>query len=257
MDFTHDETIELLGVYALDAVDDDEKVAVEAHLAECPRCAAEVADHREVAAAMAFSGAPAPEGLWSRIVETLEEAPPELNLPLSAPVASLDSARAARAERSGWRTMLQPLPAVAAAVMLAIGLLAGVLITAGDDGPNETELLAQASLEDVARRVLNDAKASKIVLESPSGELTATAAVDSDGSGYLLGTSLPALDPSQTYQLWGIAADTVISLGVLGESPGVVAFHLDKGVETLAITSEIAGGVPVSANAPLLVGNLS
>lgn len=259
MDLSHDEIIELLGVYALDAVDNDEKAAVEAHLAECPRCAAEVADHREVAAAMAFSGAPAPEGLWNRIVETLEEPPPALMLPSSAPapVSSLDSARAAKAERTGWRRMVDPLPAAAAAVMLVVGLVAGVLISSGDEGPSQTDVLAQASLDDVARRVLNDAKATKILLESPSGELTATAAIEPDGSGYLLGTSLPALDPSQTYQLWGVRADTVVSLGVLGESPGVVAFHLDDRVDSLVITSEVAGGVPSSVNPALLVGNVS
>ena len=150
--------------------------------------------------------------------------------------------------------LLVPLTAAAGVAILTLGLLAGILVSRNDAGPSKTEVLAQVSLDDVARRVLNDAKASKIVLESPSGELTATAAVDTDGSGYLLGTSLPALDAAQTYQLWGVRADTVVSLGVLGEAPGVIAFHLDEGVEALVITSEVAGGVPVSANPALLVG---
>src|SRR5690606_4393398 len=81
----HDEIAELLGAYALDAVEPEEAAAVEAHLAVCPRCAAEVADHREVAAMLAHSGAPAPEGLWSRISASLEEAPPEMELRLPRP----------------------------------------------------------------------------------------------------------------------------------------------------------------------------
>ncbi len=259
MERTHEELAELLGAYALDAVDEDERIAVEAHLAQCPRCAAEVSDHREVAAAMAFSGAPAPEGLWSRIVETLEEPPPALVLP-SAPTAEVSSfevARVARDERKARPRFLAPIGAAAAVAILALGLLAGILVSNNDTGPSESEVLAQASLDDVARRVLNDANASKILLESPSGDLTATAAVEADGSGYLVGTTLPALDPSQTYQLWGVRADTVVSLGVLGESPGVVAFHLDDGVDALVITSEVAGGVPVSSNPALLVGTVS
>lgn len=263
MERTHEEISELLGVYALDAVDDEERLAVEAHIAQCPRCAAEVSDHREVAAAMAFTGAPAPEGLWTRIVETLEEPPPELTMPptpssgAGAEVRSFKAARLARDERPMRPRYLAPIGAAAAVAILAIGLLAGIVVSDNDSGPSETELLAQASLEDVARGVLNDSKASRIVLESPSGDLTATAAVEADGSGYLLGTSLPALDPSQTYQLWGVRADTVVSLGVLGESPGVVAFHLDDGVDALVITSEISGGVPVSSNPALLVGTVS
>ena len=81
----HDEIAELLGAYALDAVEPDEAALVEDHLRECPRCAAEVAEHREVAAMLAHSGAPAPEGIWERIVEGLEEPPPEINLPVGAP----------------------------------------------------------------------------------------------------------------------------------------------------------------------------
>src|SRR3546814_17505894 len=79
-DMTHDEVQDLLGAYALDAVDDDERALVEDHLAECPRCRAEVHDHREVAALLAHGGQDAPEGIWDRIVGSLEEAPPALRL---------------------------------------------------------------------------------------------------------------------------------------------------------------------------------
>ncbi len=257
MERTHEELAELLGVYALDAVDDEERDAVEQHLRNCPRCAAEVSDHREVAATMAFTGAPAPDGLWTKIVDALEEPPPAMQLSVGvpseqqpAPVADLS----ARRERRSW----VPRGAVAAALVV-VALIAGVLIgnTTGSDGepgPQGSEL----ALEDIARSVLNDPDASKVDLESPDGEsVAATAAVGSDGSGYLLGTSLPALPDSQTYQLWGVHEDAVVSLGVLGSSPDVVAFHLDDAITTLVITAEVAGGVPQSANPALLVGDVS
>ncbi|MER3453386.1 MAG: anti-sigma factor, partial [Acidimicrobiia bacterium] len=63
-ELSHREIDELLGAYALDAVEPDERAAVEAHLRTCSRCWAEVADHREVAAYLAHSGGPAPEGVW-------------------------------------------------------------------------------------------------------------------------------------------------------------------------------------------------
>ena len=47
---THDEIEEMLGVYALDALDADERQEIDDHLASCPRCRAELAAHREVAA---------------------------------------------------------------------------------------------------------------------------------------------------------------------------------------------------------------
>jgi len=69
---THRELQELLGAYALDAVDPDEAAAVEEHVASCPRCRAELAEHRETAAMLASVGAPAPEGVWDRIAAELD-----------------------------------------------------------------------------------------------------------------------------------------------------------------------------------------
>jgi hypothetical protein len=76
----HEEVQELLGAYALDAVEPDEAAAIERHLPTCPRCRIELADHREVAALMGYAGADAPSGVWDRIIASLEEPPPALNL---------------------------------------------------------------------------------------------------------------------------------------------------------------------------------
>lgn len=251
----HDEIADLLGAYALDAVDADEAAAVEAHLAVCPRCAAEVADHREVAAMLAHSGAPAPEGLWSQIQASLEEPPPAMDIPLLTPdrarsgVVDLAERRRSRAPR--WL----PVAAVAAA-MVVVALVTGLVVS--DDGPGQRDAqFASPELEDVARRVLNDPDALRVVLTSPEGDVEAPAAIDADGSGYLMGNALPALDQAQTYQLWGIRGDLVVSLGVLGSSPRTVAFHVGDGVEALAITREVVGGVESSANPAVLVGEIS
>ncbi len=252
----HDEIADLLGAYALDAVDADEAAAVEAHLAVCPRCAAEVADHREVAAMLAHSGAPAPEGLWSQIQASLEEAPPEIDIPL----LTADRSRGAvvdLAERRRSRTPRWVPGAAVAAAMVVVALVTG-LVVSDDDGPGQrSEQIAAPELEDVARRVMNDPDAVRVVLTSPEGDLEAPAAIDADGSGYLMGNTLPALDQAQTYQLWGIRGDLVVSLGVLGSSPGTVAFHVGEGIEALAITEEVVGGVVSSANPAVLVGELS
>lgn len=266
MEPKHEEMAELLGAYALDAVDGPELAMIERHLEECPKCAAELVDHREVAAMLAYTGAPAPEGLWSRIVESLEEAPPAFDITrlggsraesamaataTAAPV--VDELAARRNRRPSWMT---PAVGAVAAAAMVIGLVGGS-VAARDSGPVESVDVA-LTLDSVAREVLNDPDASQVTLESPTdATLTAAAAVQSDGSGYLLGTSLPALDETQTYQLWAVREDAVISLGVLGHSPGVVAFHLGEGTTTLAITAEEAGGVTSSSNAPLLVGTLA
>ncbi len=77
---THEQIEELLGAYCLDAVDADERDAIEAHLPECPRCRAEVAELREVAALLANNNTEAPEGLWDRIAEAIDDTPPPMRL---------------------------------------------------------------------------------------------------------------------------------------------------------------------------------
>ncbi len=250
----HDEIAELLGAYALDAVDADEAAAVEAHLAECPRCAAEVADHREVAALLAHTGAPAPEGLWSQISASLEEPPPEMAIPLRTP----DRPRSDVVDLADRRRTPRWVPGAAvAAALVVVALITGLVVSDDDSAGDRDEQIAAPELEDVARRVMNDPDAARVVLASPEGDLEAPAAIADDGAGYLMGNTLPALDQSQTYQLWGIRGDLVVSLGVLGSSPGTVAFHVGDGVDALAITQEVAGGVVSSANPAVLVGELS
>lgn len=257
MSWSHEEIIELLGAYALDAVEPHEAEVVEAHLAGCPRCAAEVAEHREVAAMLAHSGAPAPDGLWARIAESLEETPPTITLPLPGPPRADARVVELGARRRGPVPWL-PVGAAAAAVLVVVGVVAGLLV-AGDSGgaPDRSADVAIVELEDVARRVLNDPDVTRVTLTAPDGGLEAPAAIDDDGSGYLLASALPALDPSRTYQLWGVHGDVVVSLGVLGAEPGVVAFHADEGLQALVITEEVSGGVPSSSNPAFLVGELS
>src|SRR5829696_5058624 len=88
-----EEIEELLGAYALDAVDPDEREIVEQYLATHPRARAEVSQHQEVATLLAFTGTTAPEGLWDRIAASLEEQAPEPGpelakvLPMAPPAA--------------------------------------------------------------------------------------------------------------------------------------------------------------------------
>ncbi len=72
---TEAEIEELLGAYALDALEPEEAALVEEHLRTCVRCSAEVARHHEVAGLMANSGGDAPGELWDRIAERLEPVP--------------------------------------------------------------------------------------------------------------------------------------------------------------------------------------
>jgi hypothetical protein len=65
------------------------------------------------------------------------------------------------------------------------------------------------------------------------------------------------LPAEETYQLWGVYSDgDVISLGVVGNRPGIEPFTADGELDALVITREVAGGVMASTSGALLVGEL-
>jgi len=71
----HDELEELLGAYALDALDDDERRKVERMLESNPRARAEVQQHRETASMLAFSGSTAPDAVVPSVATTVPTSP--------------------------------------------------------------------------------------------------------------------------------------------------------------------------------------
>ncbi len=110
---SHDAVVDLLGAYALDAVDPGEAAAVEAHLGTCPGCRDEIARLQEAAGALAGPEEEPPSELWDGIAARLsrpgEGAGPhpghESPRPwsrLARPAAAVLAVAAARRSRS-WR----------------------------------------------------------------------------------------------------------------------------------------------------------
>jgi anti-sigma factor RsiW len=268
--FTHHDIQELLGAFALDAVDDEERDVIEAHLAGCPRCRAEVEGHRETAALLAHSGDRAPEGVWDRIAEALDEAPPALDLARIAPrpaevpdpVEPTDELSRRRAARTASRTVSLRLAAATMAVAAALTLFLGVALGRRDNGRGLGRIdalataMQKAAVSNAAFAALNDPRAEKVKLASTDGKATAQVVRLPDGTGYLLPNTLAALTDGRVYQLWAVRSDAKISLGVLGSTPDVSAFRMNGPVLAYAVTQEAAGGVSVSQQQPVVVGYL-
>jgi hypothetical protein len=249
-ELNHADAAEFLGAYALDALDDDERAVVEAHVRDCGACQTEVAEHREVAAVLAGpSWARAPEGLWDRIAGSLEEAPPPLKMPV-APVVPLEASR----RRS------RPVGVAAAAIAAAAVALVGVMgLKIVDDERRIDSLKEQArgaELSRTADAALADPAARRVALRSPDDRFLARAVLLPDGTGYLLESNLPGLGADATYQLWAVVGTNRISVGVLGPDPGVAAFKAPGQTSALAITSEAAGGVVLTQKQPVVVGTV-
>ncbi len=225
---------ELLGAYALDAVDPDERRRVDDYLEVSPRAAAEVQAHREVATMLAFTGMDAPDDLWGRISDEIgEQAPPPG--PELAKVMSLDDhpRRNRFASAAPWALSAA---AVVALVFVAFGM------GSGTDAPSEP--LANAA--EIARA---DRDSVITTLVSEGSDASAEAIIDQDGHGFVLARDLPPLPDGQTYQLWGVVENgEVISLGIFGPNPEVETFTIEGPVSALAITIEDAPGVISNGN---------
>lgn len=244
-DLNHTEMMDLLGVYALNAVDTDEREAIDSHLDECAQCRREVAEHREVAGMLASGWLPAPDGVWDRIASSLEETPPPLRMPASK-VVRLDEERRRRRPLGG---LGRALAAVGVAASVAVvGLIGFNAITSNDAVDDVSGVASAAAARPDARRV---------VMRSADGTLTAKAVILGDGTGYVLDANLPQLPPDRTYQLWAVVGTSRISVGVLGRNMGPLAFHAAGDVSAFAITNETAGGVIVSQQQPTVVGTLA
>ncbi|MGQ0744248.1 MAG: anti-sigma factor domain-containing protein [Acidimicrobiales bacterium] len=260
---THNEAAELLGPLALDAIEADERLEVEDHVASCGACQLELSDHREVAAMLTTGWIPAPEGLWDRIASSLEEAPPPLDL---ATVTALRPARAGtmgvpdRRSDGGHRwSRLWRGPAAAAAVAASVvmGALGGGMLVEGRNLGDLAARLGDSDLEQAANAAQVDPQARKVTMRSPDGLVFAEAVMTGDGTGFLVKDNLPTLGPDRTYQLWAVVDGQTISVGVLGSAPDRVAFRAAAPIDALAISEEKAGGVERSAGAPVAVGLLA
>jgi hypothetical protein len=243
---------DLLGAYALDALDPDEAELVAAHLTGCPRCAQEVDEHRQTIGLLAAGGAgEAPTGVWDAIAARIEGSSPAAGSRPPMPVLLSRSRR-----RSGWQQPSRWLGAAAAAAA-AVVIGAGIVQIAHLD--HRVSQLTAAARESGgfqgAAAALVDPSARHLVLTAtrpaakPLGELV----ILPSGSAYLIASDMAPLPDTSTYQLWAVIHGRAISVGVLGAHPAAVAFSVDPEAAAAAylLTVEPAGGVVAPTTSPI------
>ncbi len=251
----------LLGAYALDALEPEERLQVEQYLAANPRARDEVDEMLESAAALAMApidDATAPPELWERISTTIDDdmadaAPAGVGG--TAAVDELADRRVRWSERNvRWMSL------AVAAVAVVVALLGAQVISLHrrlDDAHGTTQKQVAAAFV----RAGHAAGARQVALLPSEGAEVARVVLLPDGSGYVKNDGLERLDPDQVYQLWALTGDptkpVAISAAVLGSDPNAAAFQTAKDVHGFALTIERAPGVGQSTQQPVATASVS
>lgn len=266
---TDDDIRGLLGAYALDAVDDDERRAVERLLAEDPAAAAELARLRETAAALGAAWTSTPpahvrDAVLSRLSATPQLSPqadageiahpsavadrlPHDQLPhdeLAADGLPRDELAARRASRRRTPRWMLPVAAAVAVLLAVPGTLAWQ--------QHERAVQAEAQAALIAD-VLADPGAVLLRGEVTGGG-EAVAVLTSDRA-LLVADGLAEVDADRTYQLWTMRDGVPVPAGLLDVTDGSVqalATEYRAG-DGLAVSVEPAGGSDQPTTDPVLV----
>lgn len=242
---------DLLGVYALDALDPDEAELVGHHLRTCPRCAQEVDQHRETVVLLAGGGGSAPDEVWDRISSAISG---DMERSAARPAPRLVSVGASRRPR--WR---RPVLATALAAAAAIAAVVGVQTARVDQLNHRVNQLSAAARQTggfqglAAALVDPTARHYSLTSTSAGGRPVGQLVILTSGASYLVGSRLPQVASDRTYQLWSMVDGRAISVGLLGDHPGTVAFTVDPTVPISAylVTVEPAGGVVTPTGPPV------
>ena len=217
----------LAAAYALDALDDRERSAFEAHYGACEVCRTDVLEFRHTLTQVADSlVAPPPMSLKDKVMA--EVATTRQLSPLVAPVVALDERRRARS--------LMSMAAAAAAIVM---IVVGVVSFRGGDEPD-------TFAADLAR-VMEQPDSQVLSLDSQGGaEGTFRVAwSNSLGEAVLMGEDLPTTPDDKAYELWLITPDSSTAMYVLDPAKDGNVHHTLKAAanpSAWAITVEPATG---------------
>jgi anti-sigma-K factor RskA len=235
-----------VGSYVLHALPDDEYERFASHLEDCEDCRREIADLQMAVDTLPLATeqiAP-PSELKDRIMAVVHS---EAEL-LQAAGARADEPEpaAAPAERKGWwrRTLLslRPLPAIGlATAVLAVGVVAGVLITSG--GESTRTVSAKVTLASAP-----DAHAS-LSVKGDDGRLTVS--------------NFPGAGDGRVYQVWlvkGNGKPTSAGLFRVAGSSGTADFAIPEsmnGVDQVMVSVEPGGGSDQPTSQPIAAASMA
>lgn len=244
-----DDPRDLTAPYALDAVDDADRLEVERLLSDDAALRGEVDSFRAVVAAFTVDEAP-PASIKNAVLADIEArradsaakpAPQRFtNASLTASPPPKPTENRASNHRTRWA-----ISAIAAAAVVGIAIPTVIAVQA------RTEQQQMASEAAMVADMLADPNAQIVTAPMEGGgQLRALAA---SGNVMISATGMGALDDSKDYQLWLIQGDDVSSAGIIHPTDGAASMMLpDAEGKTLAVTVEPSGGSSKPTTTPVV-----
>jgi len=255
-ELTRTELDELLPLFALDALDGEEREQVARYVERDDDARAEVESLREAVSLLPPRDVRAPSSLWQGIEGSLDVPSGDLAAPPLRLVATdaMPEPTPERVSRRGRRVVT-----VLAAAAIVLAVVLGVQVVRQQSRIDD--LAAQMRRDPLERQAMaarGSADAHVIPLDAMAGDGGGEVVMLPDGTGYLMGHELPALSGDRTYQLWAKVDDgtttRMVSLGVLGRTPGISPFRLVATPTMFEVTTEPATGSEVPGRAVVLRG---
>jgi hypothetical protein len=148
--------------------------------------------------------------------------------------------------------------AVAAAVVILLGLEVARLEHRTNHLSGQVAAMTNQPTMASVEAALAVPGARKVVLSEAGGRQSLDAVILPGNQGYLYDPRLNPLSSGETYQLWGVSGTKKVSYGLIGSAPAqVTEFRAGTGVQALAVTAEVAGGVIITTQNPTVVGNVT
>jgi anti-sigma-K factor RskA len=240
-----DERHLLSGAYVLDALNSEERLAYEQHIAECPRCQAEVAELRSAASELGVAVAEQPPSdLRARVLAEVDRTPQDQPV---APVVDLKDHRQRRSAR-----IFQAAAAVFAVLALAVAAWG---VSAHRDA-------SDAKQQAAAVRAVVAAPDAEVIHAAGQGGVSANLVVSpSLGQSAFVADGLAAPPSGKTYQLWYLdSSGAARSAGLVttsdGKSTQLLQGSID-GATTVGVTVEPSGGSAQPTTKPILAISLA
>lgn len=261
----------MVGAYATDALDDDERALFEQHLTACESCRRESEEFAETLGELGWLAETTPPPLLRASVlaeiATVRPLPPldppeERTVPrpwpaeIHAKPPSGSTAQygapgadelAARRQRRLRRALIG---VVAAALVLVVGLGGWVVSLVGEQRQQQ---VASQQVSD-----LLTAPDAKVYTTELNGASVSYVVSKQRNQALFLGHGVQDPGGNKTYQLWTISGESATSQGLTGGGTSVVQWFSAPvaNADAMAVTVEPAGGSPAPTTTPLAVVKL-